>query len=252
MTRRSRATSRISAVARPGRSSERGIRLTPRPARTAAAQRSSSAERSTARGRTPSAAKMRWASSCASQAARRMNGVSARSLTDQRSRVVIRWLAAAASTVGLAPQREGVRRSDRAARGEQRDVAASAAPAFGHGFGRCPPRSRGRRRSGAAPRQATASPRRRAGSRPARRARRRVRRLDRDSARASRQASTMARACGSRRWPAAVRPLRRPRSNRRPPISSSRRATPADSVGWVTWQRSAAAVKLPVSATARK
>ena len=57
-------------------------------------------------------------------------------------------------------------------------------------------------------------------------------------------------AAGVARRPTA--PLRRPRSNRRAPISSSRRATPADSVGWVTWQRSAASVKLPVSATARK
>ena len=81
---------------------------------------------------------------------------------------------------------------------------------------------------------------------------RRVRRLDRCSARASRQASTMARACGSRRCPAADSVVRRPRSNRRLPISSSRRAMPADRVGWVTWQRSAASVKLPVSATARK
>ena len=198
MMRRSKATSRISAVARPGRSSERGIRQTPRP-------------------RQDGRASATFLVGGAQHGARTHAFVGGR--------------CAGRSSCGAMSQRPRRQRS------------ATASP--------CPPRSRGRRRSGAAPRSTSASPRRRAGSRPARCAAdacdgsTAIRRGP--AARLPPWRGRAAADAGRRR-----RPLRRPRSNRRPPISSSRRATPADSVGWVTWQRSAAAVKLPVSATARK
>ena len=80
----------------------------------------------------------------------------------------------------------------------------------------------------------------------------RVRRLDRCSARASRQASTMARACGSRRCPAADRAAASPAVEQAGADFLFQARDAGRQVGWVTWQRSAASVKLPVSATARK
>ena len=119
----------------PGRSSERGMKATPSPASTAAAQRSSLAERSTARGRLPAAASRRvrlvMRLAIGAQDERRVGELGGRPAVARGDAV----LGGGREHVGLAQQDDAGVAGHRLARRKQRQLAAAAPPALHHDRG---------------------------------------------------------------------------------------------------------------------